>query len=317
MGKIPVVFVLGPTAVGKTEVSIEIARALNGEIISADSMQIYRFMNIGTAKPDINERQGIEHHLLDVVYPNEEFNVSLFQQLAKKKIEDIYFRDKLPIVVGGTGLYINSLIYSLNFTTAGEDKEYRKCLEAQMIEKGKDWLHHKLYLVDPQSANRLHPNDTRRIIRALEVYHLTGKPISKQRDGQDEEDDGYFSFIIGLTMERDKLYERIDRRVDRMLEDGLIDEVKWLIKNGYHDSLNSMQGLGYKEIAQYLAGKRTISEAIYILKRDTRRFAKRQLTWFKRLAHVHWVDVEDFEDKAQLEEYLIKTITENLCYKGM
>ena len=308
MNKIPIIIILGPTAVGKTEISINLARQLNGEIISADSMQVYRYMDIGTAKPSLEERQGIPHHLLDVVYPDESFNVSLYKDLAVNKIRDIYRRDRIPIVAGGTGLYVNSLIYPLDFTEASEDREYRESLKEQMEGKGKDWLHNKLQLVDPQTASRLHPNDVRRIIRALEVHHITGQPISKYYNHDHCDNDEYSISLIGLTMTRNKLYDRINRRVDIMLENGLVDEVKWLMEKGYDRHLNSMQGLGYKEIIHYLIGRRSLTESVYILKRDTRRFAKRQFTWFRRLTHVNWVDVDEFEDKDELVGYLTNTI---------
>lgn len=313
MGRIPVVIVLGPTAVGKTAISIDLAKKLQGEIISADSMQIYKYMNIGTAKPGLEERQGIPHHLLDIVYPNEDFNVSLFQDLANKRIKEIYGRGKLPIVAGGTGLYINSLIYPLSFTDAGEDRKYRQDLQREVEVRGKNWLHNELLLVDPQTANRLHPNDIKRIIRALEVHHITGRPASKQNDHHDQRINDEYSFtLIGLTMRRDILYERINKRVDIMLEEGLVDEVKWLLENGYKSHLNSMQGLGYKEMIQYLMGRRTLTESTYILKRDTRRFAKRQLTWFRRLTHVNWIHMEDHMDKDELVKELAISISEDI-----
>lgn len=317
MNKIPLIIILGPTAVGKTEIAIELAKRIDGEIISADSMQIYRYMDIGTAKPDLEERQGIPHHLLDVVYPDENFNVSIYKDLAIEKIRDIYSRGKIPILAGGTGLYVNSLIYPLNFTKVARDKEYRDSLEKEVENRGKEWLHKQLQGVDPKTASRLHPNDVRRIIRALEVYHTTGKPISRyshqdqqknehmNNDGQNNNE--YAITLIGLSIARDKLYDRINKRVDMMLENGLIDEVKWLIENGYNKDLNSMQGLGYKEIIQYLMGRRTLTESIYILKRDTRRFAKRQLTWFKRLTYVNWIDMDEF-NKDGLVDYLVDNI---------
>jgi len=317
MDKIPIVIILGPTAVGKTGLSIEIAKRLDAEIISADSMQVYKYMNIGTAKPIEKERQGVPHYLLDVVYPDEDFNVSLYKELADKRIKEVHSRGKLPLIVGGTGLYINSLIYSMNFSEAKGSTEYRKHLTALVDERGKDWLHNELFLVDPESAKRLHPNDTRRIIRALEVHHITGKPISNQSNTIYGNTSDYTVTLIGLTMERKTLYERIDRRVDEMISNGLLDEVRWLVERGYGMHLNSMQGLGYKEIIQYLVGRRTLIESIYILKRDTRRFAKRQFTWFRRLPHVNWVDVSDFSDKNVLVEHIINLIEKDRVRKGI
>lgn len=317
MEQIPLAIIVGPTAVGKTEASINIAKRLDGEIISADSMQIYRHMDIGTAKPNTVERQNIPHHLLDIVDPDENFNVSLYQELARKKIREIHSRGKIPVVVGGTGLYVNSLIYPLDFTEAGEDQQFRENIKRQMEEKGRDWLHNELLLVDPLTANRLHPNDVRRIIRALEVYHITRQPISKHYTHKHENNDEYSITLIGLTMERNKLYDRINQRVDIMMKKGLIDEVKWLIENGYSSQLNSMQGLGYKEVVEYLNGRRTLMESSYILKRDTRRFAKRQYTWFRRLTHVNWIDVGMFEDKDELARHLTSLIVEKHPNKGI
>lgn len=308
MTKIPVVIILGPTAVGKTELTIEIAKNINGEIISADSMQIYKYMDIGTAKPDVKDRQGVKHHLLDIVYPNEDFNVSIYRNLAIKKIKEIHKKHKTPLISGGTGLYINSIIHSLDFAETGKDVKFRKELSIQVAQRGQDWLYNQVKSVDPESAARLHPNDTRRLIRALEVYHASGKLISEQLANNQE--NSLFSFTtIGLTMDRQKLYNRINKRVDIMLQNGLIDEVRWLIKNGYGGHLNSMQGLGYKEIIYYLTGRRTLVESTYILKRDTRRFAKRQLTWFKRLANVDWIDVGEYFDITRIIEDITHCIT--------
>jgi tRNA dimethylallyltransferase len=316
MEKIPIIIILGPTAVGKTDIAIEVSKKLNAEIISADSMQVYKYMDIGTAKPSEEERQCIPHYLLDVVYPDEDFNVSLYKRLADNKIKEVHSRGKLPLVVGGTGLYINSIIYSMSFSEAKSDTEYRKQLMTLMEERGKDWLHNKLSVVDPESANRLHPNDIRRIIRALEVHHITGKPISDDITGYVE--NCYYSVtLIGLSMDRETLYERIDRRVDQMVSNGLLDEVSWLVEKGYGIHLNSMQGLGYKEILQYLIGRRTLTESIHILKRDTRRFAKRQFTWFRRLPHVNWVDVGVFSDKNMLVEHIVNLIEKDRIRKGL
>ncbi len=317
MNKIPIVVILGPTAVGKTDISINLAKQLDGEIISADSMQIYRYMDIGTAKPNMEERQGIPHHLLDIVYPDEVFNVSIYKELAYKKIREINNRGKLPIVAGGTGLYVNALIYPLDFTEAGEDREYRESLRKQMEKRGKEWLHDKLRKVDPDSAKRLHPNDVRRIIRALEVHYITGHPISNYYNREQNTNDEFTISLIGLTMDRSKLYDRINKRVDIMLKNGLVDEVRWLLDRGYDRRLNSMQGLGYKEIIQYLVGRRTLAESSYILKRDTRRFAKRQYTWFRRITHVNWVDVDKFETKEKLIAYLVDFINNDLSKESL
>lgn len=312
MNKIPLVIILGPTAVGKTDISIKIAKQMNGEIISADSMQIYKYMDIGTAKPSLDERQGIPHHLLDIVYPDEYFNVSLYKKVAAKTIQEVYSRGKLPIVAGGTGLYINSLIYPLDFTEAHEDKQFREELIMGMKKQGKEWLYNELKLVDPQSAKRLHPNDVRRIIRALEVHHITGKPMSEYYKHRFKKDDQYNLALIGLTMDRKSLYDRINKRVDLMLEKGLVGEVKWLMEKGYGKHLNSMQGLGYKEIVEYLIGQRTLEESIYILKRDTRHFAKRQLTWFRRITNVTWLEVDRYDNKDILVKNICDAILEKI-----
>lgn len=302
MAKIPIVIIIGPTAVGKTKVSLNIAKRLSGEIISADSMQIYEHMDIGTAKPNIEERQGIAHHLIDIVKPDEEFNVSLFQQHAENIIEQIHHRSNLPIIVGGTGLYVHSLIYPLVFSEAGEDQGYRTEIESQAKEKGNEWLHYQLSLVDKETANRLHPNDLRRVIRALEIYKVTGQPMSQSYRQTHHQNDKYSISLIGLTMSRKVLYDLINQRVDIMIERGLVEEVRWLVENGYDSRLISMQGLGYKEIVQYLNGKRTLTEAIYILKRNTRRFAKRQYTWFRRLENIQWIHVDEFNHENELLE---------------
>lgn len=312
MEKEPLIVIVGPTAVGKTDIAIALAKSLDGEIVSADSMQIYKYMDIGTAKPTVEEREGIPHYMIDVVDPDQEFSVAQFQQEAKAAIEDINQRGKLPILAGGTGLYINSLIYPMDFTDAGEDPEFRKKMRALASEKGNKYLHKKLYEIDPDTAQRLHYNDIRRIIRALEVHHLTGKPMSHYNQNLKNADKPYNSIIIGLTMDRKKLYNRINHRVDIMLEKGLVEEVKGLLEMGYNKNLTSMQGLGYKEIIAYLEGKRTLTEATEILKRDTRRFAKRQYTWFKRIKGIYWVNKDDFGCKEELVKHLLKYIVKSL-----
>ncbi|MFO7153400.1 MAG: tRNA (adenosine(37)-N6)-dimethylallyltransferase MiaA [Caldicoprobacter oshimai] len=312
MEKKPLVVIVGPTAVGKTRLSIELAKALNGEIVSADSMQIYRYMDIGTAKPTAEERQGIPHHMMDIIDPGQEFSVAEYQRLATQAIDDIHSRNKLPIVVGGTGLYIKSLLYPMNFTDASYDQEFRKELQRQAETMGKEYLHKKLQAVDPKTAARLHPNDVRRVIRALEVYHLTGKPMSEYNQELEKMDYKYNVAMIGLTMDRAKLYERINQRVDEMIEKGLLDEVKQLLDRGYTRDMISMQGLGYKELIDYLQGRVSLEEAIYILKRETRRYAKRQLTWFRAQKDIAWVDVDQFESHEALAEWCLAYIKEKL-----
>lgn len=303
MGKIKLVAIVGPTAIGKTSISIELAKILNGEIVSADSMQIYKYMNIGTAKPTIEERQGIPHHMMDIVEPDEDFNAAMYQQGAKEAIEHIYTNGKLPILVGGSGLYVNSIVYPLDFTTATEDHELRAKLYKTVEEKGNHYLHQKLSKIDPTTGKKVHPNDVKRIVRAMEIYYLTGKPMSEHKQNLQKAYIPYDLTMIGLYMDRSRLYERINARVDNMLELGLIDEVKSLRNMGYKRNLISMQGLGYKEIIAYLEDESSLEDAIGILKRDTRRFAKRQYTWFKKDKRIHWVNIENFDSEDELYDY--------------
>jgi tRNA dimethylallyltransferase len=292
------IILTGPTAVGKTELSINLARAVNGEIISADSMQVYKKMNIGTAKITKAEMEDIPHHLIDILEPDEEFNVVLFKEYAKKAMEEIYSRGRLPIVVGGTGFYIQALLYDVDFTENDSDMSYRQELLRLSQEKGNRYLHDMLRRVDPVSADKIHENNVRRVIRALEFYEKTGEKISEHNERESQNKSPYnFEYFV-LNNNRQVLYDRIDRRVDIMLEQGLVEEVKSLLDMGYDTGLTSMQGLGYKEIAQYLKGECTLEEAIYILKRDTRHFAKRQLTWFKREREVTWIDKSTYPDEA-------------------
>ncbi len=283
---------IGPTAVGKTKMSIEIAKALGCEIISGDSMQVYRQMDIGTAKITKEEMQGIPHHLIDIHEPDEAYSVAEFQEECSRLIADIHARGKLPFIVGGTGLYVESVCYGFQFAEAGEDKAFRQ-EQADYAERyGAEALHARLAEVDPESALRLHPHDQRRIIRALEIYHLTGIPLSAQLKSQTRESP-YQLCLVGLTMDRQMLYKRIEARIDEMLEQGLVEEVSSLLDKGYGPDLVSMQGLGYKQIISYLQGEATLEEAVAILKRDTRRFAKRQLSWFRHMKEIQWVDVTD------------------------
>lgn len=312
MDKKPLVVIVGPTAVGKTKLSIDLAKALNGEIVSADSMQIYRYMDIGTAKPTPEERQGIPHHMIDVIDPDQEFSVAEYQRLATKAIDDIHRRNKLPIVVGGTGLYVKSLLYPMNFTDASYDPELRKQLQHEAEVRGKEYLHKKLQAVDPKTAARLHPNDVRRVIRALEVYHLTGKPMSEYNQELEKMGYRYNVAMIGLTMDRAKLYERINQRVDEMIQKGLLYEVKQLLDKGYTRDMISMQGLGYKELIDYFQGKISLEEAIYVLKRETRRYAKRQLTWFRAQKDIEWINVDELESYQALVERCLAYIKEKL-----
>ncbi|MEF2967294.1 tRNA (adenosine(37)-N6)-dimethylallyltransferase MiaA [Paenibacillus sp. M1] len=283
---------LGPTAVGKTALSIEIAKTFSCEIISGDSMQVYRGMDIGTAKITPEETEGVRHHLIDVLEPDEPFSVALFQEWCQKLIPEIHDRGKLPFIVGGTGLYIESVCYEFQFTEAGADEDFRAKQQRVAEDQGPEVLHAKLAEIDPKSAARLHPNDIRRVIRALEIFHLTGDTLSSSLERQNRQSP-YDLCFIGLTMDRQMLYNRIERRIDGMIEAGLVDEVKRLLNRGFSRDLISMQGLGYKEIAEHLLDGLPLELAVEKLKRDTRRFAKRQLSWFRHMKDISWVDVGD------------------------
>lgn len=298
----------GPTAVGKTDISIKLAKRLNGEIISADSMQIYKYMDIGSAKVTKDEMQGVPHYLIDMVEPQESFNVSEYKKLAEEKIHIILNKGKLPMLVGGTGLYINSLIYNYDFTEAGNDEEYRTHLQYLAQTEGKEYVHTLLRDVDMESYNRLYPNDLKRVIRALEVYKLTGKTISQFNEENDIYDIPYNVFYFVLNMDRDKLYDRINKRVDIMIEKGLVDEVKKLKAMGYTAHMQSMKGIGYKEILYYLDGNISLDEAIYLIKKGSRNYAKRQLTWFRKDKRVIWID----KDKFNCEDEVVQNIIDKM-----
>ena len=301
----PLVAVVGPTAVGKTEVGVLLAKAINGEIVSADSMLIYRYMNIGTAKPSKEEMCGIHHYMLDIIDPNEEYSVALYQEAAEKYIKDIYLRGKYPLLVGGTGLYVRSVTDHYNFSRAEINWEYRNELNRLANLQGNAYLHNLLKTVDSLTAERIHLNDRKRIIRALEVFNQTGRPISSFHDKDMYEKPKYNLHIFGLSMERSKLYSRIEQRVDKMLEHGLLQEVKSLLDIGYTTNLTSMKGLGYKEIASYLSGALSFDDAVEMLKRNTRRFAKRQLTWFRRDARIKWFNIDDRQSVHEVVQEII------------
>ena len=309
--KRPLIILTGPTAVGKTKASIGLAKALNGEIISADSMQVYQYMDIGSAKIRPEEMQGVRHYLIDELMPDEEFHVVRFQQMAKKALNEIYAKDKIPIVVGGTGFYIQALLYDIDFTESNEDNDYRKHLEQLASEKGAEFLHEMLREVDPVSADTIHANNVKRVIRALEFYKQTGEKISEHNEQERAKESPYDFCYFVLNDDREKLYERINLRIDQMLEEGLVDEVQSLKNRGYTRDMVSMQGLGYKEILDYLNGDCTLDEAIYILKRDTRHFAKRQLTWFRRERDVIWVDKKSYNyDENKILDAMLECIRE-------
>ena len=303
------IILTGPTAVGKTKLSLELAKKVGGEIISADSMQIYEMMDIGSAKIKKEEMQGIPHHLIDCISPSQEFNVVIFQKMALNAMEEIEKRNKIPIIVGGTGFYIQSVLYQIDFIPNEDQGEVRKELETLALTKGKEYLHEKLREVDPLSAREIHANNQKRVIRALEYYRLTGEPISKHNIEQRQKESPYdFSYFV-LNDKRERLYQRIDQRVDEMVSQGLVEEVRALKNMGYDRSFVSMQGLGYKEILDYLEDKISLDEAVYRIKRDTRHFAKRQITWFKREKEVIWVQKDLFDyDEEKILNYMLEKI---------
>ncbi len=312
--KKPLIILTGPTAVGKTAASIGLAKAVKGEIISADSMQIYRQMDIGSAKITPEEMQGIHHHLIDVLDPDEEFNVVRFQHMAREAMKGIYDRGRIPIVVGGTGFYIQALLYDINFTENDGDTSYRKEMEALAKAKGADYLHGLLKEVDERAAVEIHPNNIKRVIRALEFHHQTGQKISEHNEMERQKESAYQSAYFVLNDDRANLYSRINRRVDQMMEKGLLEEVKALKARGYTRDMVSMQGLGYKEVLAYLDGECTLKEAVSVIKRDTRHFAKRQITWFKRERDVIWIDKQDYEYQ---EDRILEKILEELRQRNI
>ncbi len=307
----PLIIITGPTAVGKTALSVRLAKAIGGEIISADSMQVYRHMDIGSAKIKKEEMDGVPHYLIDVLDPEEEFNVTVFQKMAKEAVEEIYSHGHIPIVVGGTGFYIQALLYDIDFTENGEDTSIRMELEKLGQERGAEYLHNLLRDIDPDSAEEIHENNMKRVIRAIEYYRQTGERISEHNKREREKKSPYDFLYYVVNTDRPYLYERIDRRVDLMLEQGLVEEVMHLKDMGLTRDMVSMQGLGYKEILDYLQGICTLEEAVYVLKRDTRHFAKRQITWFKRERNVRWLNLPDFNnDLDQVQLKMLQDINE-------
>ncbi len=302
----PVIILTGPTAVGKTDISIRLAKAIDGEIISADSMQVYKYMDIGTAKVPPHEIQGIPHYMIDEFEPDEEFNVFIFQKKAKEYIRDIHARGKIPILVGGTGFYIQAVLYDIAFTENPQNDQYRKRLQREAEEKGSHFLHDRLRQIDPESAKSIHENNVKRVIRALEYYEFTGEKFSMHNERERKRTSPYDFLYVVLTMDRQLLYDRIDRRVDQMMAAGLENEVKRLLDLGYKRELVSMQGLGYKEIAAALEQECTMEEAVYRLKRDTRHFAKRQMTWFRREREVVMLDKGDHGTTEEIIRLIIQ-----------
>lgn len=307
MDKKPMIVLTGPTAVGKTKLSIALAKAVNGEIISADSMQVYKYMDIGSAKITSEQMQGVPHHLIDILEPWDEFNVVVFKQKCEKCLTEIYDRGHIPIVTGGTGFYIQALLRDIDFTENEENTEYRESLEKLAVQQGAEVLHEMLQQVDPVSAGAIHTNNVKRTIRALEYFKLTGEPISAHNEQEKQKESAYRSCYFVLNDEREKLYLRIEERIDEMLSQGLVDEVVKLRDMGCHRGMVSMQGLGYKEMLAYLEGEVSLEEAVSVLKRDTRHFAKRQLTWFRREKDVIWVDKNQFDyDEEKILCYMLE-----------
>lgn len=308
--KKPLIILTGPTAVGKTKLSIALAKAVNGEIISADSMQVYQHMDIGTAKIMPEEMDGVPHHLVDVLSPMEDFNIVRFQQMAKQAMEEIYQKGKIPILVGGTGFYIQAVLYDIDFTESEEDSAYREELWEISRKEGEEALHQMLREVDPKAAEEIHPNNVKRVIRALEFYKSTGTPISEHNEEQKKKESPYQFLYLVLNQDRAILYERIEKRIDQMLEQGLVEEVKTLKEMGCQKDMVSMRGLGYKEILAYLDGETSLEEAVDILKRDTRRFAKRQLTWFRREKEPVWIEKGSYGSEEEILDEILSLLRE-------
>jgi len=308
--KKPLVIIAGPTATGKTKVSIELAKRINGAVISADSMQVYKGMDIGSAKITKEEMDGVDHYLIDELKPSDDFNVKIFKDMAKDALSKIYDNNQIPMIVGGTGFYIQALLYDVEFPDEESDSSYRAELNKLYEEKGAEYLHSMLEKVDPTAADEINMNNVKRVIRALEFFHDNNSPISEHNKIMREREAVFNNAFFVLTDDRAKLYERIDKRVDKMLEDGLVDEVKALKEQGYVRTDVAMQGLGYKEILDYLDGKITLDEAVYIIKRDTRHFAKRQVTWFKREKDVVWIDRSEYDDVNAIVDKMVSILNE-------
>ena len=311
MKKQKLIVLTGPTAVGKTKLSIKLAKAVNGSIISADSMQVYKYMNIGSAKVTKEEMQGVKHYLVDCLEPQDpvSFNVTRFQQMAKEAMDDIYKEGKIPIIVGGTGFYIQSVVYDIDFKENDGNTAYRTMLEKMAQERGPEYLHDMLKVIDNKAAEEIHYNNVKRVIRALEFYYQTGGRISDHNMEERQKESPYELYYFVLNDDRAKLYERIDQRVDQMITEGLVQEVQGLLNIGCTRNMVSMQGLGYKEIIDYLQGEITLEEAIYKIKRDTRHFAKRQLTWFRREKDVRWINKSDFSSDEEILSFILEQMS--------
>ncbi|MBS7008196.1 tRNA (adenosine(37)-N6)-dimethylallyltransferase MiaA [Anaerostipes sp.] len=312
----PLIILTGPTAAGKTELSIKLAKTVGGEIISADSMQIYKKMDIGTAKIMPEEMEGIPHYLVNELDPDEEFHVVRFQQMAKQALKKIYDQGKIPVVVGGTGFYIQALLYDIDFSKEDSDPEYREKLRRLAEEKGNTYLHEMLSLVDPESAQAIHENNIKRVIRALEYYEKTGSKISRHNEQERKKESCYNYVYFVLSHDREILYDRINKRVDKMLEAGLIGEVEQLAGQGYTKDMVSMQGIGYKEVFDYLEGKQDLDVTAERIKKDTRHFAKRQLTWFRREKDVTMVNRQDYQNEDEILAFMLGKIKEKGIWDG-
>lgn len=306
--KRPLIILTGPTAVGKTAMSIKLAKAVDGEIISADSMQVYKYMDIGTAKVTAEEMDGVVHHLIDVLEPQQDFNVAIFKDMAVKAIEDIYSRGKIPIIAGGTGFYIQALLYDIDFEQGEDcDDDYRRELQKIADTKGNEFLHNMLRQIDPEAAAAIHANNVKRVIRALEYYKQTGEKISVHNANESMKESAYNSLYFVLNDDRDRVYSRIDKRVDIMFENGLESEVKQLLSMGCLRNSVAMQGIGYKEVIDYLDGAYNLETAIATIKLNTRHFAKRQITWFKREKEVVWLNYPEFNyDTDRILQHILE-----------
>lgn len=302
------VIITGPTAVGKTELSIEVAKRFNGEIISSDSMQIYKYMDIGTAKVSKDDMKGINHHLIDFLDPATEFSVYDYKEMASQVISELNDENKLPIIAGGTGLYINSLVYDLNFSPIAPNKVLREKYDRIFVEEGSVGLYERLIKIDSESAGNIDPNNHQRLMRALEVTESSGIPFSKYNKDFRKESDKYDMAYYCLNMDRDKLYDRINKRVDIMFEKGLLDEVKYLLDRGYNKDMLSMKAIGYKEIIAYLEGNMSLDKAIDNIKQGSRNYAKRQLTWFRRDNRIKWVNIDLFKDRNEMINFVLDDI---------
>lgn len=304
------VILTGPTAVGKTALSINLAKAINGEIISADSMQVYKKMDIGTAKVMPEEMDGVKHYLIDAIEPTEDFHVVRFQKMVLEAMDEIYAKGKIPIICGGTGFYIQAILYDIQFTEQKIDENYRKSLEDFADENGNEALHEKLNEVDPESAASIPAANRKRVIRAIEYFHQTGEKFSVHNEREKQRTSPYnFAYFV-LNDDRAILYNRIDKRVDIMMKAGLLDEVKMLLSLGCKPGMTSMDGIGYKEIISYLDGNITLEEAVELIKKNSRNYAKRQLTWFRREKEVTWLDKTVLKDDKQLLDYILSQLKE-------